>query len=293
MSHSEGNKYHVHAPLACKLRVKSKRERNTQKKKNRRTKGAVGEAPIMRLATFPMSHYCEVARWALDYHGLPFVEEPYAPVLHRVFLSGSVPQLYLPDGVALRESMDIVAWASEHGHGTRRLGPVAPEHEALLRLASDSLGRATRRWAYTFVLDHRPFAFALMSAGLSSGQYYWLKLSLWWVAPLMKKAMGATPEGAATAMTHINAAFDAADVLMADGRRWLSGDSFDTLDLVWSALTSPVLMPDGHELYARTYREFGASIGAALTDTVERLRARPSGQVALRAYAERRVFGTE
>jgi len=36
------------------------------------------------LVTIPFSHYCEKARWALDYTGYDYVEEGHVPVLHRI-----------------------------------------------------------------------------------------------------------------------------------------------------------------------------------------------------------------
>ena len=37
------------------------------------------------LLTFPSSHYCEKARWALDYAGANYVEEPHFPAFHMIF----------------------------------------------------------------------------------------------------------------------------------------------------------------------------------------------------------------
>ena len=37
-----------------------------------------------RLITIPPSHYCEKARWALDYAGISYREEGHPPLLHRL-----------------------------------------------------------------------------------------------------------------------------------------------------------------------------------------------------------------
>ena len=39
-------------------------------------------APRARLITIPFSHYCEKARWALDYCGVPYTEDAHLPGLH-------------------------------------------------------------------------------------------------------------------------------------------------------------------------------------------------------------------
>ena len=35
-----------------------------------------------RLMTIGPSHYCEKARWALDYLGIDYVEEKHPPMIH-------------------------------------------------------------------------------------------------------------------------------------------------------------------------------------------------------------------
>ena len=37
---------------------------------------------MMKLLEFPHSHYCEKARWALDYKGVPFQPVPILPGFH-------------------------------------------------------------------------------------------------------------------------------------------------------------------------------------------------------------------
>ena len=36
-----------------------------------------------RLITIGISHFCEKARWALDWHAVPYAEERWALALHR------------------------------------------------------------------------------------------------------------------------------------------------------------------------------------------------------------------
>lgn len=41
-------------------------------------------ATLLRLVTIPISHYCERARWALEYAGVPFATTCYLPLFHVV-----------------------------------------------------------------------------------------------------------------------------------------------------------------------------------------------------------------
>jgi glutathione S-transferase len=119
------------------------------------------------LVTIPYSHYCEVARWALQTSGIDFREAMYAPGYHARVVgrlrsdrssrsttsyvgqeSGahagrrkfSVPLLCMPDGSILRDSWEIL----EHA-----LGPPEPEWKELM---DRELGVCVRQIAYHYVL---------------------------------------------------------------------------------------------------------------------------------------------
>jgi glutathione S-transferase len=86
------------------------------------------------------SPWTERARWALDHHGVVHRFEEYVPILGELplrlrlrMLRGklTVPVLFAGDTV-LRESLDIVRWADEHGSGS----PLAPA----------DLAAEVRRW---------------------------------------------------------------------------------------------------------------------------------------------------
>ncbi|GLC37283.1 hypothetical protein PLESTB_001140400 [Pleodorina starrii] len=76
-----------------------------------------------QLISIPASHYCERARWALDYAGIPFVEHKWPPMLHyfgTLPASGTrtVPVLKCPatptqKARVLTDSQDIVRYAHE------------------------------------------------------------------------------------------------------------------------------------------------------------------------------------
>ena len=38
------------------------------------------------LVVFGISHFCEKARWALDWHGIPYTEIAWPPGVHRALL---------------------------------------------------------------------------------------------------------------------------------------------------------------------------------------------------------------
>ena len=79
-----------------------------------------------QLITFAASHFCEKARWALDWHGISYDEVGWPPGLHRILAKrrglkeAKVPILF--DG----EDVVQVPWPSSIGQTGRvrtRTGP--------------------------------------------------------------------------------------------------------------------------------------------------------------------------
>ena len=74
-------------------------------------------APIKPvLVAFGISHFCEKARWALDWHGISYTEISWPPGLHRVLLKhhgakGSSLPVVLDGDVVVEGSGAIIDWA--------------------------------------------------------------------------------------------------------------------------------------------------------------------------------------
>src|SRR5205807_1393702 len=82
-------------------------------------------APVLRLITIPISHYCEKARWALDRGGIAYREEPHIQGLHRYYArraggARTAPVLVTPEG-AIGDSEHILESADAHGDPSLRL----------------------------------------------------------------------------------------------------------------------------------------------------------------------------
>ena len=84
----------------------------------------------MKLLEFPHSHYCEKARWALDFKRLPFERVALLPGFHmrtvrRYAPKTSVPVL-LTDSEVVQGSSEIIDYLDEH-HPEPQLTPQAVE----------------------------------------------------------------------------------------------------------------------------------------------------------------------
>jgi glutathione S-transferase len=232
-----------------------------------------------RLVTVPFSHFCEKARWALERAHISFTEDGHLPMLHwwatrRAGGGRTVPVLVTGERL-LDDSTDIVAWA-------HRDAPDPPDALALEDDFDRQLGPATRRWAYAQLLPNRDAVRSLAGAVPR-----WESATLRVVRPLafamMRRGMNITPEGVARSLTKIEDTFARVGALLADGRRYLTGDRFTVADLTFASLAAPALAPAEHP-YMHGVDLFPAEARAQ----IDRWRDTPAGQFGLRMYAEER-----
>lgn len=241
-----------------------------------------------RLITIAFSHYCEKARWALDRAGVDYVEEAHLPVFHyaatRKWKTRTVPLLIDHDGTPIKDSTDIVAWADRHRPGS--MIPVAGGQDELA--IEDDLdnhfGPATRRWAYYFLLPEKR-ADKYIVEGAPTWQRRALKLSRPIAVQMLKRSLKIDAAGVERSRKKIEEAMSRVDEILADGRRYLTGDRFTVADLTFASLAAPILLPDGHPVQSIPID----LLPADARREVDAWRARPAGQYALRLYAQDRA----
>ena len=106
------------------------------------------------LYQFPISHYCEKARWMLDRKGLAYREHNLLPGPHRLFTrarSGVNTVPVLRDGKRLVGDSTRIAYYLEKYYPDAPLLPDAPEaRQQVIELEQqfDRYGAHVRRWLY-------------------------------------------------------------------------------------------------------------------------------------------------
>ncbi len=242
---------------------------------------------MRKLIVFGISHFCEKARWALDWHGVAYEEVNWPPGPHLVMArrlgapKSSVP--ILQDGGDLIQGSDkIIDWADAQARRPQdRLStPVAC---ALEQRADKSLGIHIRRLTYAECLKTHPHVVKPALFHNLSAMHLALANLMW---PITRRAMirayGLTPEAAAESRARIEGELDWLDGELGDGRPYLTGERFTRADIAVASLLSPFVRLDALPLYQRM--EFPPALAADLA----RWQARPTVQWAAQLYGRRR-----
>ena len=221
------------------------------------------------LYIFNISHYCEKARWALEYFGIQHEARHVMPGVHRVIAKKlgakrkSVPFLQTDDGV-IAGSPAIIDWCELHNPGKRPSLPGADPAavRATEKRLDDVMGVHVRRFYYSDALLTAPAAVRpIFSNGL----------------PILGIEQGLQSRAV------IEAELDWLDGLLADGRPYLHGDQWTRADLTAAALLGPLAAPKEHPMTAKAF--FPAGVRQAMKDWEKR----PTLQFVSRMYATHRL----
>jgi glutathione S-transferase len=242
------------------------------------------------LITIPLSHYCEKARWGLDWVHLSYREEPHAPLLSRLATKrserGTVPVLVHGNRRCI-DSTDILKFADEV-RGGDLLYPLdrklRVEVEALVTWFDRELGPHSRRWGYGMLMPHAKLLSRIWSCRVPR----WEAVLVPVMAPLVRRLVGRvyriTPESVESSLARVRGVFLRVDELLSDGRRFLVGERFTAADLTFAALAAPVLLP----VECRAVHPALDAVPVAMQKEISHFRESEAGRFALRLYSQER-----
>lgn len=111
------------------------------------------------LYQFPLSHFCEKARWMLDYKELDYVAQNLIPGVHRAFARLKTGQNRLPilkdQNTFIADSTQIALYLDEHypEHPLLPIDPNARKKVIEINEMTLELGRHIRRWILSQALN--------------------------------------------------------------------------------------------------------------------------------------------
>jgi glutathione S-transferase len=199
-------------------------------------------AAMALLYQFLGSHYCEKARWALDYKGIPYtainlIPGPHLKATKKLAEKSSVPIL-VDDENVIQGSAEIITYLDKR-HLHPALTPMNSEDRSIAfeweRYLDRNLGVPFRLCFYFEALANRKTAADFLLRGAP-----------WWGGPLyaviyptlrrkMRKLMDINADSAKAARAQLVATFDKLDERLAK-HKFLAGSQFSRADLTAAAL---------------------------------------------------------
>ena len=211
--------------------------------------------PVLHI--FAISHYCEKARWALEYLGIDFEISHVAPGLHialakKLGASASSVPILVANGQVVQGSAAIIDWADAAAPGSRRLTPQTDREQylALERRLDDVVGVHVRRYYYSEALvEHPQTVKPIFTEKLGFPQKLLIG-ALWGaVCKVMIKSMDLGPQQGQESKRIVEVELKWLDEMLSDGRRFLTGEQFSRADIAAASLLAPPAIPMQHPTY--------------------------------------------
>ena len=245
------------------------------------------------LITFGISHFCEKARWALDWHGISYKETGWPPGLHRVLLkkcgaSDTTLPVLLDGKSVIQGGGAIIDWAEcKILDRTRSLNPQADqlaEAQDIERRADNVIGIQVRRLAYAELLPNHPHIAKSALFHRTSALHGRIGNMMWPVTRrIMMKVYDIRPGAASESRSTLESELDWLDAKLSDGRFYLAGNRFSRADLTLASLLAPFARPKEMAVY------HGMASPDTLAVDIERWRTRPVMRRVNEQYRARRV----
>jgi glutathione S-transferase len=228
---------------------------------------------MLKLYQFTFSHYCEKARWALEYKGIAYQPVNLLPGLHVRTVQRLTPKRGLPvllDGATVIQDSSAIITYLDAKFPTPTLTPSDPAagREALEweRYLDEHIGLALRSWFYYHTLADRDLALRFILQGAPWHRSMVFGFIYPKVRERMMQLMNINADTARQAEGRLLAALERLDGAL-EGRRFLVGDCFSRADLTAGALLSPwCLVADD---------QASRCLPPALLDSRNRLKCRP------------------
>lgn len=243
-----------------------------------------------RLITIPISHYCEKARWALEWSNIRYIEERHLQGFHYLYSyiaakSRSVP-VFITSNRTLTDSTDIVKWCDTLAPEDRKLRPIdlplQKEVDDLEDYFDEHLGVAGRSWMYSYLLNELPLLLKYSCAHDVPKHELWLMPKIFsLVKSRIRNAVKMTASSKMETKATICRIFDEVAKKL-ENRKFLVAESFTSADLTFAALSASVLLPENYGVKLPNLEELPQD----MQEQIRLWRLHPAGQFALRLYKE-------
>jgi len=251
------------------------------------------DRPRYVIVSARVSPMAELARWLFERHRIPYAEDGHAPLLHVPFMlwrRGGIQEPVVVSAAATwkgpRETLHGLD--SRLRAGERLFGDEPCERARNIALVEQLLQRLhlpVRRLAYFHLLPLRRVVLPVVTDGVPA----WERAIVSTFFPVWRsrlaRALDFSAEAIADAHLKIEEAFALVESeLAARETRFLGGWTPNAIDIVFSALVAPLILPHGYGSKLPAL----AALPPEMRRFVESLRGRRGGQLVFDTYAAAR-----
>jgi glutathione S-transferase len=206
------------------------------------------------LYQFPISHYCEKVRWALDYKGLPYTAKNLLPGLHLRKTKKMAPKSYVPillDGKVQIQNSRVILDYLDETYPERPLTPTDDKQRQMTEhwetFCDVEIGPHVRRYCYHVLLDYPKIVIPFFTKDGPWWGPLFFKVSFKKLVPVMRKVMNINEQSARESQAKVQTAIDILYKAYNEND-YLVGNTFTRADLCAAAMLAPLFMPDGYGL---------------------------------------------
>lgn len=252
------------------------------------------EAPRIVLVGPAMAPPVDLSRWLMNDRSIPYQFVRRAPGLHafasrRHAVPIELPLILTPAG-AVGTLWNSLEWLDEQLAHRERLFETPEDRTFVQGLCVDLFGDAVKSF-YSPMLGARRVLLSAALKGVPWADVLFARLLYPVWRGMMRAGLDLNAFDPDAAAARIDLVFARVEAELGD-RAFLHGDAPGIRDIVFAALASPVVLPDGHPAPLPPVAELPNRLRAL----VERCRGRPAGLLAMRVYAQRseaREFGKQ
>lgn len=239
----------------------------------------------------PPSLNGEKSRWLFDYHGMRYKNHQLTlaplsllPALRYACKAKGSKYVYAvhKNGTPVFRNAELLAeyldsFVAEQERFDQHLPePLKSQYQAFF----NKINSAIRSWSYGVYGVEGPFFKQIMTHNVPVTE----KLFIYLIYPLLKPVIKFKSPAAKMAQLYsdLTEGLDQADLLFADGRRFINGEHFTYADIDFAVTVSPMIMPpeySGSGLFPPLEK-----LPEHLRAIVEATRQRPTGQYVLNLY---------
>jgi glutathione S-transferase len=204
---------------------------------------------MLTLYQFPISHYCEKARWALDYKGLDHKIINLLPGQHIKIIKAIAPDSEVPvlqqDQEIIQGSGNIISWLDQRYPATPLTPIDAQSKQQALEwehYANENIGPHIRLYFYHYLLEQPELTVPMLAQGQPFHKRFLFRVIYPKVRSIMRQHMNINERTARISLKILERAINKLHAHYAH-HGFLVGDQFSRADLAAASLLAPLVEP--------------------------------------------------